>query len=105
MVTMSRTIPGAIDHVAAAVADPTRRLILERLAAEPGLTTGELAALVPEHTRFAVMKHVRVLEAAGLVRVMHDGRRRRHFAERAALAELRSWLERMGGNPRRRSTR
>ena len=105
MVTMARSTPGAIDLVASAVADPTRRLILERLVASPGLTTGELAALVPQHTRFAVMKHVRVLEAAGLVRVMHDGRRRRHFAERAAFAELRSWLERMGGKPRRRSTR
>ena len=94
-----------LDRVAAAIADPTRRLILERLRATPGLTTGDLAALVPQRTRFAVMKHVRVLEAAGLVRVMHDGRRRRHFAEPAAFFSLRAWIERMGGSPRRRATR
>ena len=90
--------------VASAIADPTRRLLLERLVATPGMTSGELSALVPQHTRFAVQKHIRVLQGAGLVRVMHDGRRRRHFAERAAFAELREWMERMGGNPRRRAT-
>lgn len=94
-----------IDRAAAAIADPTRRLLLERLVATPGMTSGELAALVPQHTRFAVLKHVRVLEGAGLVRVMHDGRRRRHFAEGAALAGLRGWIERIGGSPRRRATR
>ena len=91
--------------VAAAIADPTRRVLLERLVASPGMTSGELAALVPQHTRFAVLKHVRVLERAGLVRVMHDGRRRRHFAEGAAFVPLRGWMERMGGRPRRRATR
>ena len=94
-----------VSLAAAAIADPTRRLLLERLVAAPGMTSGELAALVPQHTRFAVLKHIRVLEGAGLVRVMHDGRRRRHFAERAAFAELRGWMDRIDGKPRRRATR
>lgn len=102
---MRRPPSDALDLVASAIADPTRRLLLERLVATPGMTSGELAALVPQHTRFAVLKHLRVLERAGLVRVMPDGRRRRHFAEEAAFAELRGWIERIGGNPRRRATR
>jgi DNA-binding transcriptional ArsR family regulator len=105
VVTLRPAQADPVSLVASAIADPTRRLLLERLVATPGMTSGDLAALVPQHTRFAVLKHIRVLEGAGLVRVMHDGRRRRHFAERAAFAELRAWMERMGGNPRRRATR
>ena len=105
IVTMHPAQTDPVSRVASAVADPTRRLLLERLFTTPGMTSGELAALVPQHTRFAALKHIGVLEGAGLVRVMHDGRRRRHFAERAAFAELRDWMERMGGKPRRRATR
>ncbi|MFI5262699.1 MAG: ArsR/SmtB family transcription factor [Candidatus Limnocylindrales bacterium] len=82
----------ALDGTGAALADPTRRLILERLRDQPGLTTGELALLAPQLSRFAVMKHIRVLQAADLVRAMDDGRRRRHFLEATALVALRTWL-------------
>ncbi|MGH2466962.1 MAG: ArsR/SmtB family transcription factor [Candidatus Limnocylindrales bacterium] len=81
-----------IGSLARAIADPTRRRILDRLASRPGSTTGELAAVAPGVTRFAVIKHLDVLRAAGLVRTMADGRRRRHYAEPAALDPLRSWL-------------
>lgn len=90
---MSETSQGElIDHLARAIADPTRRRILERLGREPGATTGELAALAPGLTRFATIKHLDVLRQAGLVRTMSEGRRRRHYAETAALGPLREWL-------------
>ncbi|HEX5467393.1 MAG TPA: helix-turn-helix domain-containing protein [Candidatus Limnocylindrales bacterium] len=81
-----------LDLLARAIADPTRRRILERLAREPGATTGELAALAPGLTRFATIKHLEVLRQAGLLRTMSEGRRRRHYAETAALGPLREWL-------------
>ena len=57
-----------------ALADPTRRQILDLLRAEPR-TTGQLAKAFPS-TRFAVMKHLNVLEEAGLVVVRRQGRER-----------------------------
>lgn len=87
----------SIDALAGAVADPTRRRLLERLAATPGTTTGGLAAACPALTRFAVMKHLEVLRAAGVVRSMNEGRRRRHFLEPAALEPLGAWLGTVAG--------
>jgi len=55
--------------------------------------TAELAGLAPMLTRFAVMKHLRVLREAGIVRTMSEGRRRRPNHEPAALDPLRDWLE------------
>jgi DNA-binding transcriptional ArsR family regulator len=89
---MSMPSTDRIEELARAIADPTRRRILDRLAARPGSTTGELAALTPGLTRFAVMKHLEVLRLAGLIRSMPEGRRRRHYLERAALDPLRVWL-------------
>ncbi|WP_344412034.1 metalloregulator ArsR/SmtB family transcription factor [Pseudonocardia ailaonensis] len=61
-----------------ALADPTRRLLLDRLLARDGQTSTELEAEL-EMTRFGVMKHLRVLEEAGLVVSRKQGRERRHF--------------------------
>jgi DNA-binding transcriptional ArsR family regulator len=58
-----------------ALADPTRRAILDLLR-ERARTTGELSAAFPELSRFAVMKHLGVLEEAGLVVVRRRGRER-----------------------------
>ena len=58
-----------------ALSDPTRRRILDLLRAHPA-TTGELAAAFPEVTRFAVMKHLGVLEEVELVLVRRKGRER-----------------------------
>ena len=58
-----------------ALADPTRRQILDRLREQPR-TTGELAAGFPAVSRFAVMKHLAVLEQAELVVVRRQGRER-----------------------------
>src|SRR5215203_5370773 len=58
-----------------ALADPTRRAILDLLA-DRARTTGELSGAFPEVSRFAVMKHLGVLTDAGLVVVRRRGRER-----------------------------
>lgn len=63
------------DPVWKALADPTRRALLDALAAGPR-TTGELIQRFPELCRTAVMKHLDVLEAAGLLIVRREGRLR-----------------------------
>ena len=81
-----------LDALLAAVADRTRRRLLERLLAEPGVTTGRLASDLPQLSRWAVAKHLGVLRDAGLVRTMPEGRRRRHWAQAAGLDALKTWL-------------
>jgi DNA-binding transcriptional ArsR family regulator len=66
------------DHVFKALADPTRRHLLDRLYERDGRTLGELEAEL-EMTRFGVMKHLRVLEDAGLVVTQRSGREKLHF--------------------------
>jgi DNA-binding transcriptional ArsR family regulator len=58
-----------------ALADPTRRAILDELRQGPRTTT-ELVALFPELSRFAVMKHMDVLREAGLLVTKAEGRKR-----------------------------
>jgi DNA-binding transcriptional ArsR family regulator len=67
------------DLVFRALADPTRRLLLDRLFARDGLTLTELEAEVPELTRFGVMKHLGVLEQAGLIVTRKQGRHKHHY--------------------------
>ena len=74
-----------------ALADPTRRRILELLASQRSVSTNELAVMFPV-TRWAVMKHLAVLQGAGLVQTMPEGRRRLHFLERRRLEAVRTWL-------------
>jgi DNA-binding transcriptional ArsR family regulator len=81
-----------LDALGRAVADVTRRRIVEHLRSHGGATTADLAALAPTMTRFAVMKHIDVLRTAGLLRTMPEGRRRRHYLEPQALLPLRDWL-------------
>jgi DNA-binding transcriptional ArsR family regulator len=66
------------DLVFKALADPTRRLLLDRLYERDGRTLSELQADV-EMTRFGVMKHLRLLEDAGLVVTRRAGREKLHF--------------------------
>ena len=56
-----------------ALADPTRRRLLDELIGGPR-TTGELVALHTEMTRFGVMAHLRILEESGLVIAVREGR-------------------------------
>ncbi|MBC8088248.1 MAG: helix-turn-helix transcriptional regulator [Phycisphaerae bacterium] len=66
------------DRVFKALADPTRRLLLDRLFARDGRTLNELESDL-EMTRFGVMKHLRLLEEAGLVVTRRSGREKMHF--------------------------
>lgn len=75
----------------AALADPTRRLLLARLA-EADLTVGELGAGL-ELSQPALSQHLRVLREAGLVRFAAEGRARRYRLDPAAFEELRAWLD------------
>ncbi len=61
-----------------ALADPTRRLLLDKLFERDGRTLTELEADV-DMTRFGVMKHLRLLEEAGLVVTRKSGREKLHF--------------------------
>ena len=75
----------------AALADPTRRAIFERLREGPR-PVGELARGLPV-SRPAVSQHLRVLKEAGLVTERRDGTRRLYRARPETLAELRAALE------------
>jgi DNA-binding transcriptional ArsR family regulator len=66
------------DSVFKALADPTRRHLLDRLFERDGRTLTELEAEL-EMTRFGVMKHLRVLEEAGLVVTRRSGREKHHY--------------------------
>ena len=68
----------ADDLVFKALADPTRRFLLDRLYKRDGRTLSELESEL-EMTRFGVMKHLRVLEDAGLVVTKRSGREKLHF--------------------------
>jgi len=61
-----------------ALADPTRRLLLDRLFERDGRTLSDLETDI-DMTRFGVMKHLRVLEDAGLVVTRRSGREKLHF--------------------------
>ena len=66
------------DRVFKALADPTRRLLLDRLFVRDGRTLTELESGL-DMTRFGVMKHLRLLEDAGLLVVRRSGREKLHF--------------------------
>jgi len=80
-----------MEAVAAAVADPIRRRVLE-LVRDREAPAGELADAFPV-SRPAVSRHLRVLREAGLVTERREGRLRLYRADPAPLAELREWLE------------
>jgi len=84
---------GDLDALMAALSDPTRRRILERIAEGEPLATHQLTGSFPL-TRWTVMKHLAVLRAAGLVQTLPQGRRRLHFLDRRRLSAAREWIER-----------
>src|ERR1700741_721057 len=67
-----------MDAVFRALADPTRRSLLDELFKEDGQTLSALEQRLPM-TRFGVMKHLRILEEAGLVVTRRRGREKLHF--------------------------
>jgi DNA-binding transcriptional ArsR family regulator len=75
----------------AALADPTRREVLERLASGPR-AVGEIAEGLPV-SRPAVSQHLKVLKAAGLVSDRQDGARRIYAIDPNGLGPMRAWLD------------
>ncbi|MFI1172904.1 ArsR/SmtB family transcription factor [Streptomyces melanogenes] len=81
----------AVDTVLAALADPTRRQLLEVLAAKGEATATTLAEHLPV-SRQAVVKHLAVLDAAGLVSGGRIGREVRYTVRPAALDATARWM-------------
>ena len=80
-----------LDQAFGALADPTRRAILMRLA-EGDATVGELAAPFSISLP-AISRHLKVLEEASLITNERVGKQRRCHLQRQALAELGGWLD------------
>ena len=68
-----------MDEVFRALADPTRRALLDALFERDGQTVQALCDRFPAMTRFGVMKHLGLLEAANLVTTRREGRSKLHF--------------------------
>ena len=94
MYTLDRTqlTPDRLDAVFAALADPTRRAILARLASGQASVT-ELSEPFAM-SQPAISKHLKVLERAGLISRGKDAQRRPRQLQPAPLAEANQWLER-----------
>ena len=89
--TIASPPPGRLDATFAALADPTRRAILARLASGEASVT-ELAEPFAM-SQPAISKHLKVLERAGLVSRGRDAQRRPRKLEAVPLAEATEWLE------------
>src|SRR5438132_2523599 len=87
----ARSNPARLDATFAALADPTRRAILARLAAGEASVT-ELSAPF-DISQPAISKHLKVLERAGLISRGRDAQRRPRRLEAEPLAEATRWLE------------
>ena len=82
-----------LDHVFAALADPTRRAIVERLLAEGEKTVGDVAKPF-DISAPAITRHLQVLESAGLIEKRVDRQFRLVRARPEALRPVGSWFER-----------
>ena len=71
-----------------ALSDPSRRLLLDGLFERDGQTLGELCGALPEMTRFGVMRHLDVLEAADLITTRRSGREKRHYLNPVPIRRL-----------------
>lgn len=78
-------------RIFAALGDPTRRLLIEKLSFEGPMTATEFAQGLPM-TRQAVSKHLKILEAAELVTARQEGRERRYSLTPQPLAETVYWI-------------
>jgi uncharacterized protein YndB with AHSA1/START domain len=67
------------EEIFRALADPSRRALLDALREHDGQALSELERSLPGMTRFGVMKHLRVLADAGLITTRRDGRRKLHY--------------------------
>ncbi|EMD21708.1 Transcriptional regulator, ArsR family [Amycolatopsis azurea DSM 43854] len=92
MVTYSSFVPDD-DLVFKALADPTRRFLLDQLFARDGRTLTELESEV-DMSRFGVMKHLKLLEEAGLVVTRKEGREKKHFLNPVPIRQIHDrWID------------
>jgi DNA-binding transcriptional ArsR family regulator len=92
LVTYSSGVPDD-DLVFKALADPTRRFLLDLLFERDGRTLTELETPV-EMSRFGVMKHLKLLEEAGLVVTRKEGREKRHFLNPVPIRQIHDrWID------------
>lgn len=88
---------GTEDAVFKALADPTRRRLLDRLFERGGRTLTELGAGLPM-TRFGVAKHLLVLEDAGIVLTRRSGRQKLHFLNPVPIQQIHDrWIDKYTG--------
>jgi DNA-binding transcriptional ArsR family regulator len=80
-------MPTDLDLVFKALADPGRRLLLDRLHANSGQTLGQLCEHL-DMSRQAVTKHLNLLEAASLVVTVRRGREKLHYLNSAPIHEI-----------------
>lgn len=85
-----------INNALAALADPTRRAVFERLRPGPR-SVGDIAKGMPV-SRPAVSQHLKVLKGAGLVTDRAEGTRRVYSIDPHGLGAIRAWLDRMWGD-------
>jgi DNA-binding transcriptional ArsR family regulator len=81
----------AYSNALAALADPTRRAVFERLR-DSAASVGQIAAGLPV-SRPAVSQHLKMLKSAGLVDVRADGTRRVYYIDPHGLGELRRYID------------
>ena len=82
-----------VNAVFKALADPTRRLLLDRLHERDGRTLTELESEL-EMTRFGVAKHLRLLEDAGLVLTRRSGREKLHYLNSVPIRQIHDrWID------------
>lgn len=91
------------ERALAALSDPTRRSLFERVVAAPR-SVGELAKGLPV-SQPAVSQHLKVLKEAGLVAERREGTRRIYSADAAALGELRAYVDAMWREARSTASR
>lgn len=86
-----------MDDVFRALADPTRRLLLDRLYGAGGQTLNELIDGL-DMRRQSAAKHLAILEGAGLISCQWHGREKRHFLNPLPIAEIgRRWIDKFSG--------
>ena len=90
LVTYNKSVE--TEHVFKALADHHRRQLLDSLAHEDGQTLTELCASMPM-SRIGVMKHLQILEQAGLIATRKVGREKLHFLNPVPLQNVDSWLD------------
>lgn len=89
---MPKAIPSSLDYTMMALADPSRRAILQRLLLEGEMRVTDLARPFPISLN-SVSKHIRILERAHLVRRHRVGREYRLSFNPEPLAEAAAWIE------------